>query len=148
MSQAVPDMVFNVLALEFFTLIDDEFKTAMLEYDCTFLDSMLVEAAPLEVAGPQRAGEHVSNSSSWIPSNHTREPFTEAAFEPRDIEEAKDRSVSVGVGNFSKTCCGRGVEAAVKGVLLVVRAVCRIAGPWFACAAMFYGPYCLGTPGD
>ena len=52
--RGVNDMVVDVLALEFFTIIDDEFKTALLDYDSDFLFNMVSSAPATEMLGPQR----------------------------------------------------------------------------------------------
>lgn len=44
--RSVADMIVDVLALEFFTMIDDEFKCALLKLDISFLDDMVVGIQP------------------------------------------------------------------------------------------------------
>lgn len=147
--RAVNQMVVDVLALEFFTLIDDEFKATVLEYDSTFLDDMLYVEAPSEVMGPARAGEYVAPSSSWMPPHQPRSALAEALFEPGGVDQAEDRSPSAGTDTDPKTCCDRSVGALLapfKAVLLIVRVVCRVGGPLLAFLAIFYGPVCLGPP--
>lgn len=108
-------MVVDVLALEFFTVIDDEFKTAVIAFDSSFLDEM-VKMPLLEMSGPQRGLERTGFC-------YAEEP--------------------------SQTCCdtaGNAVVYPLKGLLLAIRAICRIGGPFCAFAMIFYGPVCLGAP--
>lgn len=120
----VANMVVDVLALEFFTMIDDEFKTALLNYDSSFLDDMLVGAR-------QDGG-----------SKGEREAIAAAAEEGRILPENKGRNKS--------TCCADAARTAIVwpliAVLRIVRLICLFVGPMFAFFMVFYGPYCLGLP--
>ena len=71
-------MVVDVLALEFFTIIDDEFKTMVLEYDDEFLFNMVSSAPPTEMQDPQRTSGRLNDGrdGTWSDAVH------EAAFTP------------------------------------------------------------------
>lgn len=98
----VVDMVIDVLALEFFTYIDDEFKRVLIGYDDSFLDEMLISptvGAPGDTAGaavagtdaPPSSSTYSERSSSWQPPPGTS-ALTETLFELRDdANEAGDR---------------------------------------------------------
>lgn len=152
--RAVEQMVVDVLALEFFTLIDDEFKAAVIEYDSTFLYEMLrPPPGPSELPGPRRhADDYTVRSASYMDPPVRRAPLTEALFDPtEDGGESGPSSTSRGTAPrhdpeaYGDLACAV-VVAPLKLALLIVRAVCRICGPLIAFIAIFYGPYCLGPP--
>lgn len=158
--RAVEQMVVDVLALEFFTLIDDEFKAAVIEYDSTILYEMLkpplLIGSPSALPGPQRhADDYTVRSSSYMDPPVRRAPLTEALYDPTEDEEGgeRGRSGATGRGTASMddpdTCedvaCAV-VVAPLKVALLIIRAACRIGGPLIAFVVIFYGPFCLGAP--
>lgn len=108
-SDAVPEsMVVDVLALEFFTLIDDEFKTALLQYDDSFLDDMLLPTnytaggAVVEQA-PQR-GRYSERSSSWQPSPPAG-GLTQALFDVNEVNATMPSvtTILLHLGSFSSS---------------------------------------------
>lgn len=153
--RAVEQMIVDVLALEFFTLIDDEFKAAVIEYDSTFLYEMLKTSTtnPSELPGPRRhADDYTMRSASYMNPPVRHPPLTESLFNPTEDD-----------GESGLSCARRGTAsdddsrtygdvacaaaaAPLKMVLLIVRAACRIGGPLVAFVAILYGPYCLGPP--
>lgn len=144
----VSTMVVDILALEFFTKIDDEFKTALLDYDSTILYDMTMSGRPSESSGPQRHQREV-HSATMIP------PLAEAFFVPGgSAEPGGDRRVATGEGlrgrgGDHKTCCDVAGDVACfpfKVLLLILRACCLIVGPLIAFLMIFYGPVCLGMP--
>lgn len=119
----VGDMVVDILALEFFTMIDDEFKNAVLNFDSSFLDDMVIEAIV--------DGCYVGSQSS--------------------LENGRGGGAVVDAkGNESEGACAAVVTKVVilplETVLHAIRTVCRIVGPVFSCIMIVYGPYCLGMP--
>lgn len=152
--RAVEQMIVDVLALEFFTLIDDEFKAAVLEYDSTFLYDMLIPPpGPSELSGPQRQpDDYTVRSSSYMAPPVRRAPLREALFDPAEDGGETGLSGTAGCttsGDEPKTCVDVACNAAIvplKMVLLIVRAACRIGGPLIAFVSIVYGPYCLGPP--
>lgn len=153
--RAVEQMIVDVLALEFFTLIDDEFKAAVIEYDSTFLYEMLKTPAtnPSELPGPRRhADDYTMRSTSYMDPPVRHPPLTEALFDPTgDGGESGPSCAGRGTapdgdpGTYSNVACAI-AAAPLKMVLLIVRAACRIGGPLIAFVAILYGPYCLGPP--
>lgn len=154
-SDAVPEsMVVDVLALEFFTLIDDEFKTALLQYDDSFLDDMLLpanyeqDAAVVEPSPGARSAYSV-RSSSWRPSPPMG-GLTQTLFDVNEVDEAADRPPSPPLPNresgsdwvFSTTVLWLAVLP-----LMILRFVCLIGGPLISFFMIGYGPYCLGMVG-
>lgn len=106
-SDAVPEsMVVDVLALEFFTLIDDEFKTALLQYDDSFLDDMLLpanyeqDAAVVEPSPGARSAYSV-RSSSWRPSPPMG-GLTQTLF---DVNEVNATMLLMGIYASVRVCC-------------------------------------------
>lgn len=146
-------MIVDVLALEFFTMIDDGFKAAVIGYDSTFLDDAFKgKATPNEEPGPRpvdAGGEYTKRSSSWMPSSIVESPLTAKLFRPDVISEAsggQEEGVSQ-IDEETKTCGGGGVDALylpVEVTLLVIRTICRLGGPLCAFVVIFYGPLCLG----
>lgn len=149
----VPDMIVDVLALEFFSMIDDRFKAAVIGYDSTLLyDTIRGKATPDEVPGLRQVdegGEYTKRSSSWMPSAVVASPLTAKLFSPDVISETgggQQERVSLTVQD-TKTCCGGRVEVLclpVEVTLLVIRTICRFGGPLCAFVVIFYGPLCLG----
>lgn len=128
----VSDMVVDVLALEFFTLIDDEFKNVLLEYDSSFLSEMVVTARPAELLGPQRESQEYAWYTAETVGGHPPPP------PPHAVTDNPD------------TCCDLAEKVVLSPImlaLLIVRAACRIGGPICAFVMIFYGPICLGPPG-
>jgi len=116
--RSVADMIVDVLALEFFTMIDDEFKRAVLKFDISFLDDMVIGVQP-------------SSTSAT------------ALLEEGEVLEGGDDAKKNGAGG-----CGAAMEQVGKPfletILRAVRMFCRIVGPVFAFFMIFVGPYCLG----
>ena len=111
----VNDMVVDILALEFFTVIDDQFKTAVIDMDTKFFANMQSSAPVMEMLGPQRySGDH--------DHDHVAE----------DPERCLDTVQDI-------------AGPPILAVLSLIRLVCRIGGPLFAFVMIFYGPYCLGA---
>lgn len=85
-------MVVDVLALEFFTLLDDEFKTAILQYDDSWLDDMLLppgnsSGGVVADRGPRRRG-YSEKLSSWQPSPPGGR-LGEALFDVNEVRNTK-----------------------------------------------------------
>ncbi len=113
--RSVADMIVDVLALEFFTTIDDEFKSAVLKFDCSFLDDMVVGVQPSSTAAAVLLEEGDGAS------------------------EGADDAKKSGAGG-----CVAAMEQVLETVLRAVRLLCRVVGPVFAFFMIFIGPYCLG----
>ena len=161
--RAVDQMIVDVLALEFFTLIDDEFKAAVIEYDSTFLYGMIKQTtgptAPAELAGPQRhADDYTVRSSSYMNPPIRRTPLTAPLYDTSEGDDVESRQQSAEVRRGSTgndTAEARADEAfcnvlivPLRFCLLVVRFICRMGGPICAFIMIFYGPVCLGSPPD
>lgn len=143
-------MVIDVLALEFFTMLDDEFKVALLKYDSTMLYDMVVLPENL---GPQL---HQMNDHGIVVSP----PLNEALFVPgRRVESSGGQTGGATGGRRgfladteavpNTTCCDVAGDVAFfpfKVFLLIVRNCCRIVAPIIAFGMIFYGPICLGAP--
>lgn len=146
-------MIVDVLALEFFTMIDDGFKAAVIGYDSTFLyDAIKAKATPNEVLGLRpvdAGGEYTKRSSSWMSPSMIESPLTAKLFSPDGVSQTsggQEEEVSQTVED-TRTCSGGGVEALclpVEVTLLVIRTICRLGGPLCAFVVIFYGPLCLG----
>lgn len=128
----VGDMIVDVLALEFFTTIDDEFKGAVLKYESAFLDDMVTEA----IEDGCYAGSACSLEDGGREADAVRVSTKGGGGEEEEEE--------------GKGACAAAVTKVVvpplEAVLHGIRAFCRIAGPFFSCVMIVYGPYCLGTP--
>ena len=120
--RSVGDMIVDVLALEFFTMIDDEFKVALLNFDSSFLEDMVIEAAA--------DGCYVGSVSEI--ENGRGEDY---------VDEKKDEREPPCAAIVSKL-----VLVPLEATLQGVRMICRFVGPLFAGVMVFYGPYCLGMP--
>lgn len=118
----VGDMIVDVLALEFFTMIDDEFKVAVLKLDSSFLDDMVIEA---------------SADGCFVGS----ESRLEAGRGGEAVDTKKDEKQGACAAAVTKVFIPP-LEAALHGI----RIFCRVAGPVFSCVMIVYGPYCLGLP--
>lgn len=120
--RSVGDMIVDVLALEFFTTIDDEFKVALLKFDSSFLEDMVVEAAADGCyAGPTSSMEDGRCADLVHGKNDEREGSCAAVV-------------------------GKVVVGPLEATLHGIRTICRVVGPVFAGVMIVYGPYCLGMP--
>lgn len=146
-------MIVDVLALEFFTTIDDQFKAAVIEYDSSFLYGIVLEKGSTKSGGAGRleGGDYAARSSSWMPSAVKASPLTEIIFRPGDFSEEDNKrdeeTAPSAVG--PKPCCDGASGAfvvSIKATLFVVSTACRLGGPLCALLMIFYGPLCLGAP--
>lgn len=153
----VVDMVVDVLALEFFTLIDDEFKRILIDYDDSFLDDMLIVPSseprrrPVSVApgtDPGHGTKYSERSSSWKPGPVGGSALTQALFNAADDPEAGPTPRQPRAGprdGGDEGVCTTGFIWLIMLPLQIIRLTCRIAGPLFAAVMMVYGPYCLAA---
>lgn len=133
---SVADMIVDVLALEFFTMIDDEFKAAVLRFDRLFLgddrsfldDMVVVGVRPPPASSP-------SSASS---------PRAEGA--GSGGEGGADAGRKSGTAGCGAAAMGQVALPVLETVLGGVRTLCRVAGPAFAFFMIFFGPICLGMP--
>ena len=132
--RSVGDMIVDVLALEFFTMIDDEFKVALLNFDCSFLEDMVIEAV--------EDGCYVG-SASTLEDGHGGGGGGGGGGEDDDYRDGNKNETREGAcASVVRTFFVTPLEAALHGI----RMVCRVIGPAFSCVMIFYGPYCLGMP--
>lgn len=118
-------MIVDVLALEFFTTIDDEFKVALLKFDSSFLEEMLVEAVEDGCYAGSVSSLEDGRRADYHDENRGDEPEGGGA-----------------CGAAAHKAVVMPLEAALHGI----RTICRVIGPVFSCVMIVYGPNCLGMP--
>lgn len=156
---AVDDMIIDVLALGFFTLLDDEFKGAILEYDSDLLVDLTSGQTPAKFTCRGCSGlvpYHSLPSGGTPQTNKSSEslsaPLVYAVESTRDENNGNMASTEGQPcvhgacirGNANYSPFWRVVVTLTKVALNVIAAVCRYGGPACAFFMIFYGPICVG----
>eukprot|EP00752_Nemacystus_decipiens_P007138 g6391.t1 len=132
--RSVGDMIVDVLALEFFTMIDDEFKVALLKFDSSFLEDMVIEAV---VDGCYVGSESTLEDGGGRGVRGVGGAADDYAGGKKD--EMRD-------GGTRSSAVHKFVVVPLEAALHVIRTFCRVIGPAFSSVMIVYGPYCLGMP--